>query len=105
MDSGRPRGVLPSSNMESLLATEPDLSRGGCLADSGEESRDLASDGGGLFLVKVLALSTTDGDRDGSRTLVFLTEKNVAEGAMFRAGTASAPLLGLPLSFSKALMR
>lgn len=96
IDSGLPLGSFPPSNMESL----PTMA-GFRLLDSGEES---VEPGGGADgpLVSELALSATDGERDGSRPLGFRTEKKLEAGRSFPEPSPPPALLD---SFSKALMR
>ena len=102
IDSGRPRGALPVSNIDSRLAIDPDRSRG-VLPVSGDESRD--SGGEGVVPCRAAeARAKTEGDLAGSpQGLVLRTEKKVDEGLSL-GGTASLPPV-LEDSFSRALIR
>jgi hypothetical protein len=98
-------GTVGASNMDSLLATDSDLSL--CTLNSGEPSRESEMAvllRCGLRLEREVARSATDGEREGSLPLP--TEKNVAEGAtlrveLLRVGTSPGVVTE---SISKALI-
>jgi hypothetical protein len=105
MDSGRPRGVFPVSNMDNLLAMDPERSRKVFLPVSGDESRESGGDGV-VPLRAAEARSSTDGDFAGStRGLVLRTEKKVEDGRSLGTTSPLPPAPAVEESFSSALMR
>jgi len=88
--------------MERRLTTDPDRSRLGNLAASGDDSAEPGGEGDDGPLVSEMLLSTTEGDLECSRPAALRTAKKVEAGRAL--GTASA-VTTLPESFWSAWIR